>query len=160
MKQPIHRFNTNRENQTIPVMQQPAPTTTTGSFRVEVATARDAMPIANATVTIYSEVEPYNVITVLTTDVDGITEEILLPTPPLEYSFDPDCTNRPYSTYSVQVDFDRFYTNVYKNAQVFPNILSIQRANMIPLPVDVENGEMQVYVIPPIACERDRGGLG
>lgn len=109
----------------------------------------------NAAVTIYNEIEPYNVINILKTDKSGKTEILPLPAPPKEYSFDTDCDKIPYSTYSIQVDYNGFYTNVYKNVQVFPDVLTVQAANMMPLPKNIEGvNTMKVYVIPPMACEK------
>ena len=144
-------LNNDREVQIIPV--QSTELTSKGTLQVQAVLAQGGFPIENATVTIYNEIEPYNVIKVLKTDKSGSTETLTLPAPPKEYSFHPDCDKIPYSTYSIQVDYNGFYTNVYKNVQVFPDNLTINTANMIPLPKNMEGvNTMKVYVIPPRAC--------
>ena len=146
-------LDNNRANEIIPV--QSSELTSKGTLQVNVLLAQSRLPIENATVTIYNEIEPYNVIKVFKTSKSGTTEILPLPAPPKEYSFIPvpDCDKIPYSTYSIQVDYKDFYTNVYKNVQVFPDVLTIQTANMMSLPKNMEGvNTMRVYVIPPRSC--------
>ena len=69
-----------------------------GRLRIRTYTAGGALPVARATVRITGSNEENRFIeyTVLT-DVDGITEAILLPTPALAYSTSPNSAECPFA---------------------------------------------------------------
>jgi hypothetical protein len=143
-------------NQKEPAGNQPAPSgrdieMQDGYLRVRVVSASTEEPLARATVMIYSEEhgEPETQ-KVLTTGADGNTEKIALSAPAKEYSLLATSVIVPYSRYTIRVEYPGYYTNIYKNAQVFAATTTIQESSMDPLPFGVKNapGMEKVYTIP------------
>jgi hypothetical protein len=122
-----------------------------GYLRVRVVSASTEEPLARATVMIYSEDhgEPETQ-KVLTTGVDGNTETIALSAPAKKYSLLATSVIVPYSRYTIRVEYPGYYTNIYKNAQVFAATTTIQESSMDPLPFGVKSapGMEKVYTIP------------
>lgn len=122
-----------------------------GYLTVRVISSVDDSPLSRATVMIYSEDEGRPVTNkVLETGIDGNTEKIALLAPAKKYSLTATSVVVPYSRYTIRVEFPGYYTNVYKNAQVFADTTTIQESRMDPLPFGVRNapGMEKVYTIP------------
>ena len=107
---------------------------TTGYLVVQVSTARGAIPLEDASVTVRgTEKENSGVIRSLITGRDGKTETIELPTPPRVLSQSPG-TVTPYALYDVDV-FKEGYADLFiQKIPVFGSVTAIQPAIMIPLP--------------------------
>ncbi len=108
-----------------------------GYMIVRVTTARGAIPLEGAIVTVSDyfdegESERGNAIATYITNSSGLTERIALPAPPRALSMSPG-NGKSYQTYNVKVDKDGYYQQNYINAPVFEGITSIQNADMIPL---------------------------
>ena len=105
-----------------------------GYLIVRVSTALGTIPIQNAAVTVRgSQKTNSDIIHSLTTNSDGQTARIALPTPPKSNSASPNM-QAPYSIYSVDVFADG-YTPLYINdIPVFSSVISIQPAVLVPLP--------------------------
>lgn len=131
-----------------------------GTLIVLVTTSVAGYPLENATVSIYNEEGPQKFMKkVLTTDRDGRTPTISLPAPVLTPQQQYECKIRPYSVYTVQVEFPRFYTNIHKDVQVYATIESILNSFMMPLPADIGRGSTtKIYVVPPTQCYQPAGG--
>ena len=109
-----------------------------GYMIVRVTTARGAIPLENAAVTVRgNESANENVLYSLSTNSDGLTERISLPAPPKSNSETPNA-QKPYATYSVDVFADGYVPLHLSNVPVFSSIISIQPAIMIPL-IEGEN---------------------
>lgn len=113
-----------------------------GYMIVRVSTARGAIPLEGATVTVSNYAPEFeggrgDVIAVYTTDRSGITPKIALKAPPRSLSMSPG-NGRSYQTYNVTVAKEGYYSQNYINAPIFDGITSIQTADMIPLP---DNGQ-------------------
>ncbi len=122
-----------------------------GYLTVRVVSSIDDSPLSRATVMIYSEDQGRPVTNkVLETGIDGNTEKIALPAPAKKYSLSATSVVVPYSRYTIRVEFPGYYTNVYKNSQVFADTTTIQESRMDPLPFGVRNapGMEKVYTIP------------
>lgn len=109
----------------------------TGYMIVRVTTARGAIPLEGATVTVSDyltneEKERGNAIYTLTTKSSGLTDKFALPAPPRALSMSPG-NGKSYLTYNIAVAKDGYYQQNYINAPVFEGITSIQNADMIPL---------------------------
>ena len=106
-----------------------------GRLTIRTYTAGGALPVAKATVRITGANEENRFIeyTVLT-DVDGITDAILLPTPALTYSTSPNPAEIPYATYEIELSADGYYTKRIHDVAIFSGTDSMQSVNMIPLP--------------------------
>ncbi len=101
-----------------------------------------AKPLEGVQIVISNDKE--NLMT-LFTDQSGQTQRISLPTPPIEYSLEPDSPT-PYSTYNAIITSDGYETEEIKGIQVYANNESIQDIYMKPLKT---TGEREVIIIPP-----------
>ncbi len=113
-----------------------------GYMIVRVTTARGAIPLENAMVTVSEYLGDEksvrgNVIGTYTTNSSGLTDKLELPAPPRALSMSPG-NGKSYLTYNIKVAKEGYYQQNYINAPVFEGITSIQNADMIPLP---DNGQ-------------------
>ena len=113
-----------------------------GYMIVRVTTARGAIPLEKAIVTVHNYAPEFeggrgDVIAVYTTDPSGLTERFALPAPPRELSMTPG-NGRSYATYNLSVTKEGYYQQYYANVPVFEGITAVQNADMIPLP---DNGQ-------------------
>ncbi len=113
-----------------------------GYMIVRVTTARGAIPLENATVTIHNydpglEKGRGDVIAVYTTNTSGLTERFSLPAPPRENSLAPG-GGKSYESYGIGVSKSGYYTQHYVNVPVFEGITAIQNAELVALP---DNGQ-------------------
>ena len=107
-----------------------------GYMIVRVTTARGAIPLEGAVVTVSDylpedEKERGNAIYTLKTNASGLTDKFALPAPPRALSMSPG-NGKSYLTYNIAVTKDGYYQQNYINAPVFDGITSIQTADMIP----------------------------
>lgn len=116
-----------------------------GKLRVRCTTA-SLIPVANATVTITSSVEPGTVYEQLTTNVSGLTEEIELPAPPVDYSLEPSSVQQPYSEYTIQMNAPNFVPITIQDSEILANVTSIQNGT---LKEEAPPTGYELYVIPP-----------
>ncbi len=114
-------------NQNSPVYSE------TGYLTVRVSTASGAIPLENAAVNIRGgDVDDSDVIFALTTNSDGLTPTVALPTPPRASSEVPQTDVPPYAVYNVDV-FAKGYAPVFfNNVPVFSGINSVQPAVLLP----------------------------
>ena len=104
-----------------------------GKLRIRAYTAGGALPVENALVKIRGADEDNRLVAyTLVTDFDGLTPEVTLPAPSLEYSLSPDPSEAPYSVYDVEISAPGYYTKRISGLTVFPGVNSIQLVNMIP----------------------------
>lgn len=105
-----------------------------GYLGVTVTTALDSIPIQGATVAISRFEDGADVpVKILTTDNNGKTDIVILPTPPRENSLTPSPVGPSYSVYNVRVDKEGYYTQNSLNVPIFTGITSIQPMRLIPL---------------------------
>lgn len=109
----------------------PQPSSSTGRLTVTVRTANGALPVEGALVTVTKDGE---IIGVSTSDVSGNTETLSIPTPPKSASLSPGYAGLPYSTVFIEVDKDGFYGGQYIQVPIFPDVLTVQPVNLLPLP--------------------------
>ncbi|MBE6546872.1 MAG: hypothetical protein E7668_05485 [Ruminococcaceae bacterium] len=103
-----------------------------GYLIVKVSTARGAIPLEGASVTIQGGDTANSGITYsLRTDRDGQTERIALPTPARSISQSPNSTV-PYANYNIDVFREGYVPLRFQNVPVFPTVVSIQPAVMVP----------------------------
>ena len=122
-------------------------TQSTGELEVTLTTQAGLRPIPNATVQISTVDDPTHIIEELHTDEGGNTPVIDLPTPPAEYSSEPDGP-QPYSEYNIYITAPGFRSVLVSGAEVYPSIMSLQNKAMEALPPG-EEAETQRFVIPP-----------
>ena len=106
-----------------------------GYLVVRVTTARGAIPLADAQIRIRKETaEDSGILYALRSNRDGLTSKVALPTPPLSNSDSPQ-GGIPFSTYGVDVFKDGYTPLSFQNVPIFPGVVSVQPAVMIPLAV-------------------------
>ncbi len=104
-----------------------------GYLVVNVSTARGAIPLPDATVTVYYDTpDNTDVHSVLTTNMSGKTDKISLPAPARSLSEIPG-NEKPYATYTISVDKDGYYPANSTAVPIFEGITSIQPIEMLPL---------------------------
>ncbi len=118
-------------------------TQSTGRLKVRLTT-RQLDPVENATVTISDASTPGTVLEQLTTDSSGLTEEVELPAPPVDYSQEPS-TNQPYSQYTIHISAPNYVPITIQNAEIFPNVTAIQDSTAEA----TDQAGSELYVIPP-----------
>lgn len=124
-----------------------------GYLIVKVTTARGAIPLEGASVSIRGgDQENSGILYALHTNRDGQTKRVTLPTPPKSASQTPSGVI-PYANYNVDVFRDGYVPLSFQNVPVFPSIVSIQPAVMVPLPESY--GTNTVYVAPTTIVPED-----
>ena len=112
-----------------------------GNLVFLVSTARGAIPLEGARVSLYNYIKEemphrgdiqYSTVS----GSDGKTRAIRLVTPPKSDSLEPS-TGLPYATYNAEIELEGYYTQYYVAIQVFDGVTSVQVVNLVPLP---ENG--------------------
>lgn len=117
----------------------------TGRLKVSVTSSLGLIPITDATVKISYKGMPDSIIETLNTDISGQTEEISLPSPPLEYSMEPGA-EQPYSEYNIEVNAPGYEPVMVSGTEVLPDSLALQPIEMNP--IEVEQEEEETIVIP------------
>ena len=112
----------------------PQPSTSTGRLVTRVRAGGGTIPVEGALVTISKDGA---VFAVTVSDESGNTEIIEIPTPPKSASLTPGVPGvpgLPYSTVFIEVDKDGYYSGQYIEVPIFPEILTVQPVNLLPLP--------------------------
>lgn len=103
-----------------------------GSLQVRVTSSQGLIPVRNAKVTISLSSAPNTILAEETTNEIGRTTPIELPTPPLEYSLQPD-SPQPYSNYNISVTAEGYAPVLVEDSELLANEESIQPIQMNPL---------------------------
>lgn len=119
----------------------------TGSMRVSVTSALGQIPIQDAKISISYTGEPENVIDELTTDISGLTELVNLPTPPIEYSMNPESEVQPYANFNLVITAPDYEPVSVTGSELLANTTSFQPVRMNPLEV-TEEDEKRVDIPP------------
>ena len=105
-----------------------------GFLIVKVSTANGAIPIENASVIVQGKDENNrDVLLSLLTDRDGLTQRIALPAPSADLSQAPTPSQKPYSTYNIDVFKEGYYPQHYNGVPIFQNVTAVQNAQIIPI---------------------------
>lgn len=120
-------------------------TQTFGRLQVR-CTTRGLAPIDSAIVQISSSAEPQVIIEELTTDFNGLTQEIELPAPPIDYSLNPAPATQPYSEFNLRVSAPDFEPVTVSNVEILTLVTALQELTLTPAEIPT-GGEL--YVIPP-----------
>lgn len=134
----------------------------TGQLRISVTEAGGTIPIEGAAVTIseYTEGGEGDVLRLLSTNRDGNTETVSLPTPPASDSLFPGSRD-PGGLYSIAVKADGYYLYEAVGVPVFAGVTAVQRVNLVPIgaPVgDFSAGQVYIYETPEVES-LEPGGL-
>nr|WP_317412904.1 hypothetical protein [uncultured Solibaculum sp.] len=133
------------------VMGNPSQETGTGYLRIEVTTARQAVPVEGAYVVVRQMGDgDVNLERVMRTDSEGKTATISLPTVPASLSMHPG-TPHPYTEYSVQVDMPGYISVRDFNIPIYDGIVAIQPVELSPLPEgDTDGATQDIYESAPL----------
>lgn len=120
----------------------------TGTLRVEVYVAREALPLAEAVVEVYRENEwqTGTPIARLITDSSGQTEAITLEAPDADLSQSPHDGVIPYSTYDILVQQSGYQTQLILGVQIFAGVEALQQIEIAP--VQGRQPEVAISEIP------------
>ena len=122
-----------------------------GYLVVKVSTARGAIPLENAAVSIRgNSPETSGIIFSLRTDRDGITKKVSLPSPSNSLSESPG-NPEPFSSWNVDVFKNGFVPVTFTNVPVYSSITSVQPAILVPIP--------QNFLTPQIFNENESTDL-
>ncbi|MCQ2430472.1 MAG: hypothetical protein MJ192_09090 [Clostridia bacterium] len=135
----------------VPGQTEESGMTGSGTLIFQVTTAQGAVPLEGAQVTIYDYVpdsipnlsgDPFMV---MFSGIDGKTAPLTLPAPARVYSLELPAPDEPlpYSLYNATVELDGYYTQNFSMIPVFDGITSIQRLDLIPLPVSARGDRLQ-----------------
>ena len=104
-----------------------------GYLIVNVVTARGAIPVAGAKVTVYDNASDANPpVAVIYTDSAGKSEKLELPAPSRSLSEQPGNV-RPYATYLIEVDKEGYCPVTKNDVPIFTGVTSIQPVDLMPL---------------------------
>lgn len=117
-----------------------------GKLQIMVTSSVGFLPIQNATVTISYKGVPNNTIEELNTDSSGQTATIELPSPPVEYSMEPEQLEQPYSEYNIKVEANGYEPIEVSGTEILPDVTALQGISMNPL--ETAQREDEVIVIP------------
>ena len=121
------------------------PTLPDGSadLRVVVTTARGALPIEGASVTVSTAADESGqreLLYAVTTDTGGMTPPLTLPTPPRQNSMTPD-GGLPYAVYTVEVAHPGYTPVSALNVTMFSGVPSVLPVALTPLPENQSSGQ-------------------
>lgn len=105
-----------------------------GHLMISVRTANGALPVSGVLITVTSSGDDPEILGVLTTSVSGNTETLDIATPPRSASLSPGYAGIPYTTVLIEADKEGFYSGQYISVPIFPDVLTVQPVNLLPLP--------------------------
>ncbi len=127
-----------------------------GGVLVQAYAASRALPLEDVTVKI-SGAKGEGSFTYLT-NINGKTPVLDVVAPNKDKSTTPGAY-RPFSSINIIASKDGYYTNEYKNVQIFDDVLTIQDAQMIPLSEKHKgNDDSRIYVTTPQNLGQGGGG--
>lgn len=119
--------------------------TGTGRLQINVTSTIGLIPIQDATVTISYTGVPDVAIEQIRTDSSGQTQVLELPSPPVEYSLEPE-SQRPYAEYNVLVEAPGYEPVLVSGTEVLADVKAVQPVRMTPL--ETASEEEEFIVIP------------
>lgn len=106
----------------------------TGSLIIRVSTARGAIPLEGASISVRgSTPETSGIVRSLRSDADGLTERIALPAPDRSLSESPGSV-QPFSTWNIDVRSEGYIPVSFTGVPVYSGIVSVQPAVLVPIP--------------------------
>lgn len=104
-----------------------------GYLRMQIMSAQDALPIANAMIRVYQNIENeiINESFYISNEM-GVSEYIQLEAPDVALSLDENNRERPYSIYNVEVRAEKYQTLEIVGVQIFANTNTTLPLNLIP----------------------------
>ncbi len=135
---------TDRAPSPIPIETAYPPEDDLATLQVRVYTARGAIPIQNAVVTITGK-NPDNALQYVTlTDENGFSPPVVLPAMDRKLTLQP-AENIPVSTYDVLVVAPGYFRVRNRNIPVYDGTSAVQPVELIPLPEMTDENEEQTF---------------
>lgn len=103
-----------------------------GELRMQVIARGANTPIRNAKISISYTADPESKLEEVDTDASGVTEQVTLAAPPLEYSMQPEQEEQPYAEYTIQVSAEGYRPSSISGIQLLPGQLALQEVRMDP----------------------------
>ena len=117
-----------------------------GYLTVRVSTAGGAIPLEYASVNVRgADIEASDVIYSLSTNSDGLTPTVSLPTPPRSASTSPQSAEPSYAVYNIDVYAKGYAPAFFNNVPIFPGINSVQPAVLVPLISDARQESYELF---------------
>ena len=112
-----------------------------GYIIIKVSTARGAIPLEDASVSIKgASPENSGIVYSLRTNSDGITPKVALPSPARSLSETPG-NPLPFSRWNVDVFKEGYVPAYFQNVPVYSSITSVQPAILVPIPENFRSAE-------------------
>ncbi|WP_224038103.1 S8 family serine peptidase [Clostridium gelidum] len=141
----FYKYNILRKNIKGKIMDNMSNGSDIGRLKVQCFRGNDYIPIDNAKITVKGSTGTENLKTIdLVTNNVGLTQEIELQAPPVEYSLNENNTKLPYSLYDITVERSGFNPIIIKGCQVFSTQVAFQICN---LESNLGRGHMRQEVI-------------
>ncbi len=102
-----------------------------GHLKIRAYSSNNYIPVENAKIEIANAGNPDEPILVTETNSDGITDNISLVAPPVEYSLSPS-DNQPYSLYNIKVSATGYEETIISGIQILSNKIGIQNVSLSP----------------------------
>ncbi|WP_392485989.1 peptidoglycan-binding protein [Haloimpatiens sp. FM7315] len=119
----------------------------TGNMQIQVFEGESFLPIPEAKVTLLQTREDSSrqIEQITSTDSSGLTNQIQLNTPSIDFSMKPS-DNLPYSFCDIKVDAPGYETLLVKDCQIYPDTLALQQCRM----EKAKGGRQEIVInIPP-----------
>lgn len=100
-----------------------------GALKIQVVARGVNNPIQDAQVTITYSGDPEGTVEEVRTDASGMSDQVTLAAPPVEYSMEPS-ENQPFSQYSIRVTAEGFRPVSVSGIEIFSNQLALQEVRM------------------------------
>lgn len=102
-----------------------------GFLKINAISSDNMFPIKNATIEIADSGNPDEILLKTETNSDGITDNLELEAPPIEYSLEPS-DNQPYSLYNVKISADDYDETIISGVQILSGELGLQNIKLNP----------------------------
>ena len=123
-----------------------------GTVVVRLSTSSALIPLQGATVTITKTLPDgsQKLLAVRVTNFDGMTDPVLVDTPPMAESLRYQGVSAPYAVVDISAERAGFDRVIVRNAQVFPGTETRQELSLIPTPnLPSSFDRTETFVIPP-----------
>ncbi len=104
-----------------------------GYINVRVTTSRALYPLEDAFVSVTkNEQDKVSLLGFRVTDKDGKTETIIVETPDIELSQQPNNSNS-FTSCNIRIDHPQYYSLIINDVQIFAENITLQEVELIPL---------------------------
>ncbi len=117
-----------------------------GHLLINIRSETGEIPIEGATIRLSYTGQPDSILETLSSNVSGQTEDILLDTPPLEYSMEPG-QNQPYAEYTIEVTAEGYEPINISGIELLPGEQAIQNVLLTPL-AEATTAEEHIVIGP------------